>query len=160
MLKRWSSQWFSQFIRPMTLRHHLVTMTNGESLAKTNQRTINALIAFLVWIVFFHSTSCNSFIFGVQASWRSPKTLSKTIQLTNNCPATTTSSFLQLPNEVPAHLEQLWVPTTTASTGIQVDNDRLSTLNDTTTPSSTASTGIRANNGCGARLCASKTCKK
>ncbi len=38
MLRQWSSQWFSQFIRPMTLRHHLVTMTNGESLAKINWR--------------------------------------------------------------------------------------------------------------------------
>jgi hypothetical protein len=52
----------------MTSRHHLVTMTNGKSLEKTNQRTINALIMFLVWIMFFHFTSCNAFIVGVQAS--------------------------------------------------------------------------------------------
>jgi hypothetical protein len=78
----------------MTLRHHLVTMTNGESLAKANRRTLFALIGFLVWIVSFHSTSCNAFIFGVQSSQRSPKMPSKTIQLANNCPAITTSSFL------------------------------------------------------------------
>jgi hypothetical protein len=53
---------------PMTSRHHLVTMTNGKFLAKLNQRTINALIAFLVWIVFLHSTSCNAFVLGVQSS--------------------------------------------------------------------------------------------
>jgi hypothetical protein len=60
----------------MTLRHHLVTMTNGESLAKMNQRTNFALITFLVWILSFHSTSCNAFIFGVHA-FQSPKTPSK-----------------------------------------------------------------------------------
>ena len=57
----------------MTLRHHLVTYDNGKSLAKMNQGTSNALIAFLVWIVFFHSTSCNAFVLGVQGFW-SPKT--------------------------------------------------------------------------------------
>jgi hypothetical protein len=51
-------------------------MTNGESLAKMNQRTNFALIKFLVWILSFHSTSCNAFIFGVQA-FQSPKTPSK-----------------------------------------------------------------------------------
>jgi hypothetical protein len=68
-------------------------MTNGKSLAKMNQRTIFALIAFLVWFVSFHSTSCNALVFGVQASQRIPMMPSKTIQLTNNGPATTTSSF-------------------------------------------------------------------
>ncbi len=90
----------------MTLRHHLVTMTNGESLAKTNWRTINALIAFLVWIVFFHSTSCNAFVLGLKAFW-CPKTPSKTIPFTNDGPAIATSIFLQLPNGGPAHFEQL-----------------------------------------------------
>jgi hypothetical protein len=51
-------------------------MTNGKSLAKMNQRTDFALITFLVWILSFHSTSCNAFIFGVQA-FQSPKTPSK-----------------------------------------------------------------------------------
>jgi hypothetical protein len=41
-----------------------------------NQGTINALIAFLVWIVFFHSSSCNAFVLGVQV-FCSPKTPSK-----------------------------------------------------------------------------------
>jgi hypothetical protein len=63
-------------------------MTNIESLAKMNQRTIHSLIAFFVLIVFFHSTSYNAFVFGVQAFQRSPKLPSKTIQLTNNGPAT------------------------------------------------------------------------
>jgi hypothetical protein len=121
-------------------------MTNGESLAKMNQRTIYSLISFLVWIVFFHSTSCNAFIFGVQASQRSPKTSSKTIQSTNNGPATTTSSFLQLPNDGPAHFEQLRIPMITASTGQQADNDHHSILNDVTTPTSTTSTGQQADN--------------
>ncbi len=53
-----------------------MTMTNGESLAKMNQRTNFALITFLVCILSFHSTSCNAFIFGVQA-FQSPKTPSK-----------------------------------------------------------------------------------
>jgi hypothetical protein len=101
-------------------------MTNGESLAKINQRTIHSLITFLVWIMFFHSTSCNASVFGVQASQRSPKT--------NNGPATTTSSFLQLPNDGLVHFDQLCITTTTASTGIQADNDHHSTLNDVTTP--------------------------
>ena len=129
----------------MTLRHHLVTMTNGKSLAKMNQRTINSLIVFFVWIFFFHSTNCNAFALGVQASQRSPKMPSKTIQLTNNGPAITTSSFLQLPNDSPAkqppvphngpaHFKQLSVPMTTTSTGLQADNDHHSSLNDVTAP--------------------------
>ncbi len=81
-------------------------MKIGKSLAKTNQRTINALIVFLVWMVFFYSTNCNAFVLGVQAS-QSPKTPSKTILYTNNGPANATSSFLQLPNDGPAHFEQL-----------------------------------------------------
>ncbi len=127
----------------MTLRHHLVTMTNGESLAKINQRTIFALIVFLVWIVSFHSTSCNAFVLGVQASWRSPKMPSKTILLLNNGPAIIISSFLQLPNDSPAkqcpvphdgpaHFKQLYVPMTTTSTGLQADNDCHFILNDVT----------------------------
>jgi hypothetical protein len=40
------------------------------------QGTINALIAFLVWIVFFHSSSCNAFVLGVQV-FHSPQTPSK-----------------------------------------------------------------------------------
>ena len=70
-------QGFSQFIQSHWLwRHHLVTTTVGKSLAKMNQGTINALIAFLVWIVFFHSSSCNAFVLGVQV-FCSPKTPSK-----------------------------------------------------------------------------------
>ncbi len=143
MFRQWSLLWFSQFIRCMTSIHHLVTMTNGKSLVKTNQKIIHSLIAFLVWIVFFHSTSCNAFVFGIQASWRSPKTPSKTILLPNNGPAhfkqlpvlnngpaIITSSFLQLPNDSPANqhpvpndnsaltILQICIPTTTASTGI------------------------------------------
>jgi hypothetical protein len=57
---------------------------------------------------------------------------SKTIQLTNNGPAITTSSFLQLPKDSPAHFKQLSVPMTTTSTGLQADNDRHSILNDVT----------------------------
>ncbi len=57
-------------------RHHLVTTRIGKSLVKMNQWTINALIAFLVWIVFFHSSSCNAFVLGVQV-FCSPKTPSK-----------------------------------------------------------------------------------
>jgi hypothetical protein len=41
-------------------------MAIGKSLAKMNQGTINALIAFLVRIVFFLSSSCNAFVLGVQ----------------------------------------------------------------------------------------------
>jgi hypothetical protein len=70
---------------------------------------------------------------------------SKTIQLTNNGPAITTSSFLQLqndspakqcpvPHDGPAHFKQLSVPMTTASTGLRTDNDRHSSLNDITAP--------------------------
>jgi hypothetical protein len=121
-------------------------MTNGKSLTKTNQRTIFALIAFLVWILSFHSTSCNEFVFRVQSSQRSSKMPSKTIQLTNNGPANTTSSFLQFPNDCPAHFEQLCVPTTTASTGQEVDNDCHSTLNDITTSTTTSSIGQQADN--------------
>ncbi len=51
-------------------------MTIGKSLAKLSRGTTNAFIAFLVWIVFFHSTSCNAFVLGVQAL-RNPKTLNK-----------------------------------------------------------------------------------
>ncbi len=116
----------------MTLRHHLVTMTNGEFLAKMNQRTMFALIACLVWIVSFYSTSCDAFVLGVQASWRSPKTTNKTILFLNNGPAITTSSFLQLPYDSPAkqcpvphngpaHFKQISVPMTTTSTGLQAD---------------------------------------
>jgi hypothetical protein len=118
----------------MILRHHLVTMTNGKSLVKTNRRTMHSLIAFLVLIVFFHSASCNAFVFGVQASQRSPKMPSKTILFLNNGPAIATSSFLQLPQDSPAHFKQTFLPTTTASAGIQADNDPHSSLNDVTSP--------------------------
>jgi hypothetical protein len=100
-------------------------MTNGKSLAKMNQRSINALITFLVWIVFFHSTSRNAFVLGVQAS-QSPKMPSKTILFTNNGPASTTSSFLQLPNDGPVHFKQLPVlnsPAITTSSFLQLPND-------------------------------------
>jgi hypothetical protein len=96
--------------------------------------------------VFFHSTSCNAFVFGVQDSQRSPKLPSKTIQLTNNGPATKTSSFLQLPNDGHVHFEQLCIPTTTASIRIQADNDHHSNLNDVTASTTTAFTGLQADN--------------
>jgi hypothetical protein len=51
-------------------------MTIGKSLVQMNQGTANTFIAFLVWIVFYHSTSCNAFVLGVQAL-RNPKTLNK-----------------------------------------------------------------------------------
>jgi hypothetical protein len=96
---------------------------------------------------FIHS-SCFlcGLVFGVQASRSSPKMPSKTIQLTNNGPATTTSSFLQLPNNGLVHFEQLHVTTTTASTGIQADIDRHSILNDIPPPTTTASTRQQADN--------------
>jgi hypothetical protein len=53
-----------------------VTTTIGKSLAKLNQGTINALIVFLVWIVFFHSSSYNAFVLEVQV-FCSSKTPSK-----------------------------------------------------------------------------------
>jgi hypothetical protein len=118
----------------MTLRHHLLTMKNGKSLAKTIQSTIHSLITFLVWIVFIHSTSCNAFVFGVQASQRSPKMPSKTILFLNNGPAIITSSFLQLPKDNPAHFKQIFVPTTTASTRLQAGDDHHSSLNHITAP--------------------------
>ncbi len=59
---------------------------------------------------------------------------STTIQLTNNGPAITTSSFLQLPKVSPAHFKQTFIPAATASTGLQADNDRHSSLNDVTAP--------------------------
>ena len=123
---------------PMTSKHYLVTMTNGDSLTKTNRGTMNSLIVFLLWIVFFHSTSCNAFVFGVQ-SFQSQKMLNKIdffifetiskngnshaidkmsqikeeerlILLPNNGPATETSSFLQHPNnDGPAQFKQLSV---------------------------------------------------
>jgi hypothetical protein len=85
-----------------------------------------------VWILSFHSTSCDAFVLGVQASQQSPKMPSKTIQLTNNGPAITTSSFLKLPKDSLTHFKQLSVPMTTTSTGLQADNDRHSILNDVT----------------------------
>jgi hypothetical protein len=115
-------------------------MTNGKSLAKTNQRTFFALIVFLVWIMSFHSTSCNAFFFGVQASQRSPKTSSKTILVLNNSPTIATLSFLQLPHGSPAHFKQTFIPTTTAPTGIQADIDHHSSLNDVTSPQALSAT--------------------
>jgi hypothetical protein len=94
--------------------------------------------------VFFHSTSCNAFVFGVQAFQRSPKTPSKTIQLTNNGPAIATSTLLQLPNDSLAKLHpvpndnsaltilQICIPTTTTSTGLQASNNHHPILNDVT----------------------------
>jgi hypothetical protein len=140
-------------------------MTNGESLAKMNQRIIFALILFLVWIVFFHSTSCNAFVFRVQASQISPKMPSKIILLQNdrsvhfkqlhvlnNGPAIITSSFLQLPNVSPAKqhpvsnddsaliILQICIPMTTTSTGFQASNNRHSILNDVTSPQAFSAT--------------------
>ncbi len=139
-------------------------MTIGESSAKTNWRTINALIAFLVWIMFFNSESCNAFILEVQAFW-SPKTPSKMILFANNGSAITTSSVLQLPNEGPAHFKQLpvpndnsafnilqiCIPTTTIYTRLQAYNDHHSSLNDVTAPqafSAMAVTITHHNNSC------------
>jgi hypothetical protein len=99
-------------------------MTNGESLAKMNQRTITSLIAFLVWIVFYHSTSCNAFVLGVQTS-QSPKTPSKTILFAHNSPAITTSSFLQIPDNSPAI-------TTSVSCSLQMTALQSSILSHTT----------------------------
>ncbi len=81
-----------------------------------NQRTIHSLITFLVWIPSFHSTSCNSFILGVQASQRSPKMPSKTIHLTNNSPA-----FKQhpVPNDNPAIESSLQLHIPMIATSIQ-----------------------------------------
>jgi hypothetical protein len=73
---------------------------------------------------------------------------SKTILSTNNSPAITTSSFLQFPNDGPAHFKQfpvpnddsalnilqICIPTTTTSTGLQVYNDHHSSLNDIIAP--------------------------
>jgi hypothetical protein len=87
-----------------------------------------------MWIVFFHSTSCNAFVFGVQASQRSLKTPSKTILFLNQRSAIATSSFLQLLHDGPLHFKQTFVPMTTAPTGIQADDDCHSSLNDVTSP--------------------------
>jgi hypothetical protein len=114
-------------------------MTNGKFLAKTNQRTINALIPFLVWIVFFHSTSCNPLVLGVQASRRSPKMPSKTILFTHNGHAIATSSFLQLPHNSP-HFKQTFVPTTTSTTGLQAYNNCHTSLNNVTAPQAFSTT--------------------
>ncbi len=95
--------------------------------------------------MFFHSTSCNA---------QNPKTPSKTILFTNNGPAITTSSFLQLPNDSPAHFEQLpvlndnsaltilqiYIPMTTTSTGLQAYNDHHSSLNDIAAPQAFSAT--------------------
>jgi hypothetical protein len=115
-----------------------------------------------------HSKSCNSFVFEVQASQRSPNVPSKTIllpnddpvhfkQLTvlNNGPAITSSSFFQLPNGCPAKqrhvpdddsaltILQICVPTITTSTSLQVSNNHHSILNDITSPQAfTATTAI------------------
>ncbi len=147
-------------------------MTNGKSLAQMNQRTIFALIAFLVWIVSFHSTCCNAFVFGIQASQRSPKMPSKTALFLNNGSAlqpqvscsfqmtalrilsSFTSQWLQhlLDNRQTTIATPLWMTSQlqqlqqTASTGQQADNARHSTLNDVTTPTNKASTGLQADN--------------
>jgi hypothetical protein len=89
----------------------------------------------------FHKLQCIRF--RSTTSQRSPNMPSATIQLTNNGPAISTSSFLQLPNDSPAkqlpvphnspaHFKQLFVPMTTTSTGLQADNDCHSILNDVT----------------------------
>ncbi len=95
-----------------------------------NQRTIHSLIVFLVWIVFFHSTSCNAFVLGIQASQRSPKMPSKTIQLSNDSPA----KQRPVPIDNSALTILLICPTTTTSTGLQASNNRHSSLNDITEP--------------------------
>ena len=90
-------------------------MTNDDSLAKMNQGTMIALITFLVWIVFFHSTSCNAFVLGVQA-FQSPKMPSK-IDFNSFKPAIGEKSqinkeeslILPVPNDGPAFI-QLSVP--------------------------------------------------
>ncbi len=68
---------------------------------------------FLVCILSLHPTSLNAFVLGVQASQRSPKTPSTTIQLPNDSPA----------------FESPPVPT-----GSQANNDRHFILNDNTSP--------------------------
>jgi hypothetical protein len=120
----------------MTLKHHLVTMANGESLAKMNRRTTFTLMTFLVWILSFHPTSCNAFVLGVQASRRSPKTPSTTIQLLNDSPA---FEQLSVPNDTCAiaTLSFLYfhVPTnaTSTATGLRIRHDsRQTKLNEVT----------------------------
>ncbi len=61
-----------------------------------------ALFVFLVWILSFHSKSCNSFVLGVQASWRSPKMPNKTILFLNNGP--------QLQLQVSCSFPSTWWP--------------------------------------------------
>jgi hypothetical protein len=135
-------------------------MTNGEFLAKTNQRTIHLLIVFLVWIVVFHSTSYNAFIFGIQASQRSPKMPSKTIQLPNDSPAKqhpvpNDSPAMQypvpndspakqcpVPNDGPAHFDQLPVP----------NEESALTILQICVPMATTSTGLQASNNCHSSL--------
>jgi hypothetical protein len=79
---------------------------------------------------------------------------SKTILFTNNGPAITTSSFLQLPNDRPAHFKQLPVPNddsvltilqicismTPTSTGLQAYNDHHSSLKNVTAPQAFSAT--------------------
>jgi hypothetical protein len=70
---------------------------------------------------------------------------SKTILFTNNGPAITTLSFLQLPNDGPTHFKQLpvqnddsaltiFVLMTITATGLQAYDDRNPSLNDVTAP--------------------------
>jgi hypothetical protein len=93
-----------------------------------------------VWIVSFHSTSYNAFVFRVHGSQDAKQENS----INNQHPATKTSIFLQLPYDSPVHFEQLHVPAAKASTGQQADNNCHSTLNDITTRTITASTGQQA----------------
>jgi hypothetical protein len=65
---------------------------------------------------------------------------SKTIQVTSNGPAITTSSFLQLPKDSPAHFKLTFVPTTTASTRLQADNNCHFSLNDVIAPQAFSAT--------------------
>jgi hypothetical protein len=156
----------------MTLRHHLVTMTNASLWQKGIKEQFIYSLRFLYGSCSFIQQVAMHLFFKYNLLKEAQWIPSKTIQLTNNDPATTTSSFLQLPNDDPMHFEQLHVPsttsstgqqadndchstlngiptqTTTASTGQQADNDRHSTLHDVTTPTTKASTGLQANNDC------------
>jgi hypothetical protein len=90
----------------MTLRNHLVTMTNGECLAKTNQRTnYGTHCIFCVdCVLSLHKLQCICFR---STSFLKPNDLKQDNFFTNNSPAIAISSFLQLSNDGPAHFGQL-----------------------------------------------------
>ncbi len=111
-----------------------MTMTNGKSLAKMNQRTFLHSSCFLCGLCSFIPQVAMHLFLEYKLLKEAQRHQNKTIQLTNNGPAIATSSFLQLPHDRPAHFKQTFVPTTKASTGHQANNNCHSSLIDITAP--------------------------